>query len=568
MNVQTWSNWIRSIHPATLIMYGLIAWFVIAFLIYPNLNIYYEIFFKSGTFSMEPIEKLISSKRAMTSLYNSFLLAVSLVITVNAVGITLVLFGEYFAIKGAKILRLGYFTTLIYGGVVLVSGYKFVYGESGFMTKLLSNIFPSFDPTWFHGYWAVLFVMTFACTSNHVLFLGNAIRKIDYQTIEAARNMGASTLYILLRVVLPVLKPTLFALTILVFLTGLAATSAPLILGGTEFQTITPMILTFSKSMTSRDLAALLALVLGLATLILLTIMIRLEHKGNFMSVSKVKSELVKQKIDNKAGNVIAHVIAYFLFLIYIIPVVFIIIFSFTDAHSISTATLSLKSFTLDNYVLVFSSMAAIKPYLISIAYAAAASVTVVVITLAASRILHKYKNKWTTALEYALLIPWMLPSTLIAIGLIVTFNEPRFIIGNSVLVGTVWMLFLGYVIVHIPFTLRMVKASFFSLDNNLEDAARNLGAKSFYTFRRVLLPIILPSTLAVLALNFNNTLADYDLTVFLYHPLYQPLGVVIKNSTDAQALADTRALTLVYSVILMVMSTFTLYFVYGRKKR
>lgn len=567
MSAQSWKNRIGSIHPAALVMYGLIVWFVAAFLIYPNLNIYYQIFFKDGSFSLEAVEKLLSSKRAMTSLYNSFLLAVSLVVTVNAVGVTLVLLTEYFAIKGAKILRLGYFTTLVYGGVVLVSGYKFVYGETGFMTNVLTSWFPGFDAGWFHGYWAVLFVMTFACTSNHVLFLGNALRKIDFQTIEAARNMGASPFYTLWRVVLPVLKPTLFALTILTFLTGLAATSAPLILGGAEFQTITPMILTFSKSMTSRDLAALLALVLGLATLILLTVMIRLEHRGNFMSVSKVKSELLKQKIESRLGNIIAHTLAYLLFLVYIIPVVLIVVFSFTDARSIATATLSRDSFTLDNYVLVFSSMSAFKPYLVSIAYAAAASAAVVALALAASRILHKYKNKWALALEYALLIPWMLPATLIAIGLIVTFNEPRLIIGNSVLVGTVWMLFLGYVIVHIPFTLRMVKASFFSLDASLEDAAGNLGARPFYTFRRVVLPIILPSTLAVLALNFNNTLADYDLTVFLYHPLYQPLGIVIKNSTDAQALADTRALSLVYSVVLMVMSAITLYFVYGRKR-
>lgn len=328
------------------------------------------------------------------------------------------------------------------------------------------------------------------------------------------------------------------------------------------------MILTFSNSVSSRDLAALLALILGLATLVLLTIMIRFERKGNFMSVSKVKSELVKQKINNKLANIAAHILAYFLFLLYIIPVVLIMMFSFTDAHSISTATLSLNSFSLSNYMNVFSNMSAFKPYLVSIVYAAAASVTVVALALAASRILHKFKNKWTIALEYALLIPWMLPSTLIAIGLIVTFNSPRLIIGNSILVGTVWMLFLAYVIVHIPFTLRMVKASFFSLDGNLEDAAKNLGAKSFYTFTKVLLPIILPSTLAVLALNFNGILADYDLTVFLYHPLYQPLGIVIKNSTDAQALADTKALTLVYSVILMIMSAITLYFVYGRKSK
>jgi len=557
-----------TINPTTFIFYGLIAWFVVAFLIYPNINIYYEIFFKDGKLSFKAAEKLLSSERAMRSLYNSLILAVSLVFTVNIVGITLVLITEYFDIKGTRILRLGYFTTLIYSGVVLVSGYKFVYGENGFMTKLLVNLFPSFDTTWFHGYWAVLFVMSFAGTSNHVLFLGNAIRKIDFQTVEAAKNMGASTFYILWRIVLPVLKPTIFALTILTFLTGLAATSAPLILGGTEFQTITPVILTFSKSVTSRDLAALLALVLGLATLALLTIMIRFEQKGNFMSVSKVKSELVKQKISNKLGNIAVHMLAYFLFLLYAIPVVLIIIFSFTDAHSIATATLNFNSFSMSNYMNVFSNSSALKPYLVSIVYAATASVTVVVLALMASRILQKFRNKWTVILEYALLIPWVLPSTLIAIGLIVTFNTPRMIIGNSILVGTVWMLFFAYVIVHIPFTLRMVKASFFSLDTNLEDAAKNLGAKSFYTFTKVLLPIILPSTLAVLALNFNGILADYDLTVFLYHPLYQPLGIVIKNSTDAQALSDTKALTLVYSVILMIMSAITLYFVYGRKSR
>ncbi|SEK93435.1 iron(III) transport system permease protein [Paenibacillus sp. cl141a] len=568
MNARNLSARLASVNPVSILLYGLIAWFVIAFLIYPNLNIYGEIFFKDGKFTLEAAEKLFSSERAMRSLYNSFILAFSLVITVNVVGITLVLISEYFDIKGAKFLRLGYFTTLIYSGVVLVSGYKFVYGEEGFMTKLLVQWFPSFNTTWFHGYWAVLFVMTFACTSNHFLFLSNAIRKIDFQTVEAARNMGASTWYILRRVVLPVLKPTIYALTILTFLTGLAATSAPLILGGKEFQTITPMILTFSKSMTSRDLAALLALILGVATLVLLTVMIRFERKGNFMSVSKVKSELVKQKIRSKFGNIAAHILAYGLFVLYIVPVVLIIIFSFTDAASISTATLNLNSFTLDNYIQVFSSMSAFKPYLVSILYAAAASVIVVALALAASRIVHKYKNKWALALEYALLIPWILPSTLIAIGLIVTFNTPKLMIGNTVLVGTIWMLLIAYVIIHIPFTLRMVKASFFSLDSNLEDAARNLGAKPFYTFRKVLLPIILPSTLAVLALNFNGILADYDVTVFLYHPLYQPLGIVIKNSTDAQALADTKALTLVYSVILMIMSSVTLYFVYGRNSR
>ena len=566
MDTKKIRKYLSSKKVSTFIIYSILIWFIITFLIYPNLNVFKVIFFRDGKLSLDSISRLMESKRAMKSLYNSFILAISLSITVNVIGIFLVLVLEYFEIKGAKILRLGYFTTLIYGGVVLVSGYKFIYGESGFITKLIATILPSFNTTWFRGYWAVLFVMTFAVTSNHVIFLSNAIRKVDFQTVEAARNMGASTFYILRRVVLPVLKPTIFAITILVFLNGLGATSAPLILGGVEFQTINPMILTFSQSMTSRDIATLLALILGVATFFLLSIMIKFEKNGNYMSVSKVKSEFKRQKINNKFMNVLTHIIAYALFLIYIIPVILIVIFSFTDTYSINSATLSVSRFTFINYINAFSSKAALKPYIVSIAYAAAASIIVIILALVVARILHKIKNKWTTLMEYSLLIPWILPSTLIAIALIITFDTPSVLLGGGVLVGTMWMLLIAYVIVRIPFTLRMIKASFFSLDSSLEDAAKNLGAGSFYTFRKILLPIILPSTLAVLALNFNGMLADYDLTVFLYHPLFQTLGVVIKNSTDAQALTDTRALTLVYSVILMIMSSIVLYFVYGRQ--
>lgn len=186
MSTQPFMKRLASIRPGTLVLYGLLVWIVFAFLIYPNLNIYYEIFLKNGSFSFDAIEKLLSSQRAMKSLYNSFVLAVSLVITVNVIGITIVLMTEYFSIRGAKILRLGFFTTLLYHGVVVASSYKFAYGEEGFLTRVLASWFPAFDTGWFHGYWAVLFVMTFACTSNHILFLGNAIRKIDYQTIEAA----------------------------------------------------------------------------------------------------------------------------------------------------------------------------------------------------------------------------------------------------------------------------------------------------------------------------------------------------------------------------------------------
>ena len=549
------------------LMYGIIIWFVVAFLIYPNLNILKMIFFRNGSFKLDSLKRLFSSARAVRSLKNSFILATTLLFTVNIIGIFLVLVVDYFDIKGAKILKLGYMTTLIYGGVVLASGYKFVYGANGIMTKILVSIFPNFNAGWFEGYGAVAFVMTFAITSNHVIFLSNAIRKIDYSTIEAAKNMGASQFYILRKVVLPVLKPTIYAITVLLYITGLGATSAPLIVGGKKFQTIGPMILTFSQTVSSRDLAAVLALILGIATLILLSFMIYFERKGNFMSVSKTKSVIVKQKINNPLINIIVHLFAYLLFFIYIIPVIFVIIFSFTNSRSISSGAIT--GFTFQNYIDVFSSFDVLKPFVTSVFYSAGASILVVILTLGVSRILHKYKNIWALILEYMMLIPWVLPSTLIAIGLIAAFDKKNILAFNNILTGTIWLLLIAYVIVKIPFSLRMLKATFFSIDNELEEAATSLGASPFYTFRKVIFPIILPSAMAILALNFNSLLADYDLTVFLYHPLLKTLGIVIRSSTDStQNLKDSQAVALVYSVILMIIASVTLYLIYGRSEK
>ena len=552
--------------PGSVAMFIFFAWFILACLILPNLNLLKTVFFADGGFSMEPIMKLLKSKRAMKALRNSFILAPTLSLTVGFVGISLVLLTEYFDIKGAKILRLGYMTTLIYGGITLVSGYKFIYGNGGFLTKALLTVFPSMNPSWFQGYWAVLFVMTFSCTSNHMIFLRNAIRSVDFQTVEAARNMGAGQFYILRRVVLPVLLPSLFAVTILTFITGLSAMSAPLLVGGTEFQTINPMIKTFADTSSSKDLAALLSLVLGLATMLLLFIMTQIEKRGHYMSVSKVKTKIVKQKITNPVVNVIAHIYAYVLFVIYVVPVVLIILFSFTDSKAIGTRTLTLSSFTLENYKYLLQSLTNFKPFVVSICYSALAAVIVGAIVVVACRFIQKHRNKLSAGvLEYSLMIPWLLPTTMIALGLMMAFNVRRWYMFNRVLTGTMIILLLCYIIIKLPFTMRMTKAAFFSLDDALEDAARNLGASALYTFRRVIFPVLLPTVMAIAALNFNALISDYDASAFLYHPLNPTLGVQIKSLTNDMNNPNGMALTFVYAVLMMIISAVVLYLVYGR---
>lgn len=543
-----------------LILKLFLIWFIFSFLVFPNVNLLLKVFIKDGHFSLDAIHKIMKSTRAINSLKNSFLLAVASVVTVNVSGILIVLFTEYFDIKGSKILSLGFMTTLIYGGVVLVTGYKFVYGETGIVTKVLMQFFPNMDPQWFVGFGAVLFIITFSGTSNHMMFLTNAVRNLDYHTIEAAKNMGASQGTILFKIVLPTMKPTIFAITIFTFIAALSTMSGPLIVGGPDFQTINPMIKTFANMTGSRDIAALLAIILGIATSILLFIMQKIEKKGNYISISKTKAKMTKQKIENPVLNVIAHIVAYVMFVIYMLPIINVLVFSFTDGMTIKTGQIRKDSFTLENYAKLFRSSTAYKPYLVSILYSFVAALTVAVICIAVARIVTKLKHKWDKLYEPLILIPWLLPSTMIALGLMMTYDEARWNLANKVLVATPVIMLIAYMIIKLPFSYRMIRAAFIGLDENMEEAAQVMGAKPFYTMRKVILPIIMPVVLSVVVLNFNGLLSEYDLSVFLYHPLFQPLGIVIKLATDETATTDAQAMAFVYTVILMIISTIALW--------
>ncbi len=184
--------------------FAFFAYLFLGFMLMPCLNTLMSVFNTTnaaGERDPWAVIRFFFAGNMSSFVWNSLKLAVCLVITVNVVGVSIVLLTEYFDIKGARILRLGYMTTLIYSGVALVTGYLFLYDSNGIITTLLTDAFPGMNPSWFSGFNAVLFTMTFACTSNHALFLRNAIRGIDYNTVEAARNMGAKPFKVLWKVV-------------------------------------------------------------------------------------------------------------------------------------------------------------------------------------------------------------------------------------------------------------------------------------------------------------------------------------------------------------------------------
>ena len=593
----------RKLQPETLLRIVGVAFFAylfFGFMLLPCLNTLTSIFnTKNAAGERDPLAviRFFLAGNMSKYVWNSLKLAILLVITVNVVGVSIVLLTEYFDIKGARILRMGYMTTMIYSGVALVTGYMFLYASDGILTTAFKNAFPNMNPTWFSGFNAVLFTMTFACTSNHMLFLRNAIRGIDYNTVEAARNMGARPFKVLWKVVFPTLIPTMFSLTVMTFITGLCAMSAPTLLG---YDSINPEIVRLAGSSSADEAfpqarAALLSIILAMFTIILLTVLSAYERKGHYLSVSKTKARLQKQKIDNPVWNVLAHIYAYVLFIIYMTPVVMIIIFSFQTYSAIRMKKLDLQHWTTINYYGqedyeyltnrgkyktrvgsisgVFSNEATLGGIKLSFILSALAAALACVIVVVACNYIFKRRNKKSgVVLEYALLFPWLLPTILICYSYRTYFNSDSvWYVGNHNLYyaqNVRLLIIMAYTVTKLPFSLRMIKASFYSIDEELEDAAKNLGADGLRTFLKVKLPIILPSVLAVFALNFNALFTEYDMSATFASSYGTSYAMVIQAMCADEGLygynVNASGRRCASTVFIMIVSGIILYLVYG----
>lgn len=580
-----------------------IAFFVylfFGFMLLPCLNTLTQIFTaKNAAGQTDPfaVIRFFFAGNMPKFIWNSLKLAICLVVTVNIVGISIVLLTEYFDIKGAKALRLGYMTTLIYSGVALVTGYLFLYDSDGILTSWLVKSFPNMNKNWFSGFRAVLFTMTFACTSNHVLFLRNAIRSIDYNTVEAARNMGAKPFQVLLKVVFPTLIPTLFSLTVMTFITGLCAMSAPTLLG---YDSINPEIVRLAGSSIADEAfpqarAALLSIILAMFTIILLTVLSSYERKGHYLSVSKTKAKLVKQKITNPAANVLAHIYAYVLFVIYMTPVVMIVVFAFQNYPAIRSKSLSMDQWTLVNFFgkqdfefMTNRGKFKTRPGAISglfanadtvggirlsfVLSAIAAALACVIVVVAVNYIFKNKGKKRAVVLEYCMLFPWLLPTILICYSYRTYFNsnDVWYVFNQNLYMreNVRFLIVMAYTVVKLPFALRMIKAAFYAIDEELEDAARNLGASNLVTFLRVKLPIVLPSVLAVFALNFNALFTEYDMSATFHSSYGKSYAMVIQNMCAEEGRdgynVNASGRRCASTVFIMIVSGLILYLVYG----
>ena len=534
------------------VLLAVVIWCAVSFIYAPIFSVLRFAFAPEGEVSFGAVGELAGSRRVRTAIVNTLVVTGLSVITVNLVGIFQVAVLEYLRIGGRPFLRFVYSTPLIFVSVTAATGYGFVYGQTGALTRLLQSVWPALPNDWFTGTFAVVFAHSFLLTSFHFLFLRAAIRRVDYSTVEAARCLGATNMQAFVKVVLPVLLPTIFATTLLVTYKSLGSFAIPAVLGGRRYDMVTELILTLN-ALRRPDMAAMLSIGLGIAVILCIAAMQYVERRGSYIGGSKTPVPIERIRIANPAVNVAVHAVAYSIAVIQLVPISLVILFSFAPARSIGSEVLP-SSFTLQNYITVFSQSTALIPLKNSLVMGANATVAGIMISLFVVNLVHKHTNIATTSLDLSFMIPWILPAPFIAVGLILTYDEPNLLVAYRVLLGGFWILPIGYAIVNIPIMMRFLRAAFFSLDPAQNEAAQSLGASAYYRFLRVTIPPVLPVIILIAAMSLNGILSEYAMSAFLFNVNNKPLSIALFDGARSSN-PEQAAINLVYISLIMAFS-------------
>jgi putative spermidine/putrescine transport system permease protein len=121
-------------------------------------------------------------------------------------------------------------------------------------------------------------------------------------------------------------------------------------------------------------------------------------------------------------------------------------------------------------------------------------------------------------ALNAFLLSPLIVPGIVAGTAIYIYFVQLELWTGVRV-IATLPGFVLAHVALTIPWTVRLVGASLVGVDQSIEEAAANLGARPFTTFRRVTLPMIRPGVVAAGIFSFIVSFTDLEMSLFLVGP-------------------------------------------------
>ncbi|BCU80769.1 putative molybdenum transport system permease protein YvgM [Polycladomyces abyssicola] len=161
-------------------------------------------------------------------------------------------------------------------------------------------------------------------------------------------------------------------------------------------------------------------------------------------------------------------------------------------------------------------------PIWLSLEVNGVASILVFVIALVAAWWMKGHSFYGKSAVETLLILPLVLPPTVVGFGLLVLMGRKSWIgqamewLFHQPILFTWWAAVIAAVVVAFPLVYQTLKNGFESVDRELEDAARSMGAGEWQVFRYITLPLSWRSLLTGYVLGFARGMGEFGATLMV----------------------------------------------------
>ncbi len=441
------------------------------------------------------------------------------------VGVPAAYLFSHFRFIGKRSLRLLVTLPFILPTVVVAAGYNALLGPHGWLNLLLMNAFNLTSPpiSILNTLGVILLAHVFYNSSILIRVVGSAWSALDVDMPEAGAVLGASPLQVFLKVTLPLLKPSLLAAGLLVFLFDFTSFGVILLLGGPAFSTLETEIYTQTLSMLNLRMAGILSLVQLACTLVVTVLYARVNAKR--ATTLKPGKGIEPQKPICSTQKLFIGLSILFLILLFISPILSLVIRSFISFDAASGVSM----FTIANYSGLFTNtrqsyfyVPPVRAALNSLAFAmltVALALLLGIATAYAQKRLPQLK-KW---IDSVIMLPLGTSAVTLGLGFLITFNKPPFDIASfPVLIP------IAHTLIAFPFVLRSVAPILASIPHNLMDAGSVLGASPWRVWWNVEAPIVSRAALVGGLYAFAISLGEFGATSFLARPDLPTLPVAI----------------------------------------
>lgn len=225
------------------------------------------------------------------------------------------------------------------------------------------------------------------------------------------------------------------------------------------------------------------------------------------------------------------------------LPIVLTVVYSFNKSKLSSVW----EGFSLDWYKMLLRDGDIKKALLNSIILAFLACVLALIIGVSAALAMRGKKLFFDDFISNFASLPIMIPEIILGMVFMAIFSYMNLPFG-----------FVTMTIAHasfcVPYVFLIVRARLMGMDLSLEEAARDLGASEFETFRDVTLPYILPGIASGLLLSFAMSFDDVVISIFTTGPSVNTLAIKIYTKMKTGITPEINALATVILVITVLI--------------